>query len=127
SSQSHLLHIPKLDENGLNFIVWKARAKSSFEARGLWKHVEGRVPIPDSLTITKEADGSVTYKLKGAAADVEVTQKVIDDFEAKYDEWHQKQALVRAQLFGSIPNSLLIEIQGLENASRMWDAVCNRF
>ncbi|TDL17047.1 hypothetical protein BD410DRAFT_702798, partial [Rickenella mellea] len=53
--------------------------------------------------------------------------KVIDDFEAKYDEWHQKQALVRAQLFGSIPNSLLIEIQGLENASRMWDAVCNRF
>ena len=43
--------------------------------------------------------------------------------EKQWDNYHQWEATVKAQVFTAIPEALLIEVQKLKTAE-VWDAIC---
>src|SRR5882762_8154480 len=93
TSSSSLFNIPKLAEDGTNWITYKERMLTAIGVRGLMRYIDGRVkqPIPFALSPTTgeplKADGK-------PATDVEI--EVLDD---KLDEFCQKNSSVKQYIF----------------------------
>ncbi|OAX31144.1 hypothetical protein K503DRAFT_704152, partial [Rhizopogon vinicolor AM-OR11-026] len=117
-TNSVLFNIPKLAEDGLNWITYKERMLTTIGARGLMRYTDGRKvkPVPfvfDSSTNKyKKPDGS------------EPTESEVEDLDDKIDEYHQKDSLVKQQIFSTISDQLLLCVQSLGSASKIWDEVC---
>ena len=52
------------------------------------------------------------------------TDSEIEDLDEKIDEYHQKDSLVKQQIFSTISDQLLLRVQNLGSASKIWDEVC---
>ncbi len=117
-TNSALFNIPKLADDGLNWITYKERMLTAIGARGLMRYTDGRKvkPVPfvfDSSTSKyKKPDGS------------EPTESEVEDLDDKIDEYHQKDSLVKQQIFSTISDQLLLRVQSLGSASKIWDEVC---
>ena len=59
SSNSALFNIPKLADDGLNWITYKERMLTAIGARGLMRYTDGRKVKPDPFEVD-----STTKKLK---------------------------------------------------------------
>ena len=44
--------------------------------------------------------------------------------EKPWDEYHQWEAMVKAQIFMMVPELLLIELHKLKTVKDVWDAIC---
>ncbi|KIJ07081.1 hypothetical protein PAXINDRAFT_140222, partial [Paxillus involutus ATCC 200175] len=88
SSNSALFNIPKLAEDGTNWITYKERMLTAIGARGLMRYADGRAkkPVPFAVDPTT---GQAT-KADGTAP----TQTEIDEQDEKIDEFYQKDSLV---------------------------------
>ncbi|OAX31360.1 hypothetical protein K503DRAFT_703816 [Rhizopogon vinicolor AM-OR11-026] len=117
-TNSALFNIPKLTDDGLNWITYKERMLTVIGARGLMRYTDGHKvkPIPfvfDTLTKKlKKPDGS------------EPTESEVEDLDDKIDEYHQKDSLIKQQIFSTISDQLLLHVQRLGSASKIWDEVC---
>ena len=73
-------------------------------------------PVPytvDSRTRTvKKPDGST------AAPDE------IEEQDKKVDKYHQKDSLIKQQIFTTITDHILLHVQRLDGASKMWAEIC---
>ncbi|KIK32341.1 hypothetical protein CY34DRAFT_101732, partial [Suillus luteus UH-Slu-Lm8-n1] len=98
---STLFNVPKLAEDGSNWITYKERTLTAISARGLMRYVDGRAP-----------DGS------------NPTEKEIEERDKKLDEYDQKNSLVKQQVFSTITDRLLLRVQKLESASEVWAEIC---
>jgi hypothetical protein len=110
-------NIPKLAEDGSNWITYKERMLTAIGARGLMRYVDGRAvkPVPFDIDpktrLAKKPDGSAP------------TQTEIDEHDKKIDEYYQKDSLVKQQLFSTITDRLLLCVQKLEGAAAMWEEI----
>ena len=118
SSNSALFNIPKLADDGLNWITYKERMLTAIGARGLMRYTDGRKVKPDPFEVD-----STTKKLKKPDGTTP-TDKEIEDLDDLIDEYHQKDSLVKQQIFSTITDQLLLRVQSLGSASRIWSEVC---
>ena len=51
----------------------------------------------------------------------------LEKAEKHWDDYNQCEATVKAQIFMMIPNSLLIEIQKLNTAKEIWEAIVAKY
>ncbi len=114
ASSSSLFNIPKLAEDGTNWITYKERMLTAIGARGLMRYIDGRVkqPIPFALSPTTgeplKADGK-------PATDAEI--EALDD---KLDEFCQKNSLVKQHIFSTLSDRLVMRVKNLQTASMIW-------
>jgi len=117
STRSSLFNIPQLAEDGMNWITYKERMLTVIGTRGLMRYVDGRavrpVPSPIDLKMSKlmKPDGL-------AAMDTE-----IEELDKKIDKFFMKDSLVKQHIFSTITDRLLLCVQKLDNASKIWEEI----
>jgi len=118
ATTSSLFNVPKLAEDGTNWITYKERTLTAIGARGLMRYTDGRAKTPVMF--------KVDPKMNKLAKDdgTEPTQTEIEDLDKKIDEFHQKNSLVKQQIFSTISDRLLLRIQKLEGANEVWTEIC---
>lgn len=106
--------IPKLAKDGSNWITWKTQTLATLRSnRGIMRHLEGTVRVPEPLPMF-DAIKTVT----------ESHEEAYEKAERRWDDYQQREALIKAQIFTTIPGVLLIEVRKLSTAKQVWDAVC---
>ena len=102
--------IPKLARDGSNWVTWKTQTLATLGSnKGVIRHLNGTVRVPDPLpthVITESED------------------EAYDKAEKRWDDYYQREALIKAQIYTTIPEALLIEIRKLSTAKEIWDAIC---
>jgi hypothetical protein len=112
-----LFNVPQLADDGSNWITYKERALTALGARGLMRYADGRAVKPVPFTLDSAGK---TVKKDGTPA----TQTEIDDSDEKIDIYHQKNSLVKQQIFSTITDRLLLRVQKLDEASKIWAEIC---
>jgi hypothetical protein len=51
-------------------------------------------------------------------------EEALEKAEKHWDDYHQRKATVKAQVFNTIPKGLLVKVQKLKTAKEVWDTVC---
>ncbi|KAG1831651.1 hypothetical protein DFJ58DRAFT_634162, partial [Suillus subalutaceus] len=118
STNSSLFSVPKLAEDGSNWITYKERTLMALGARGLMRYTEGRATKP--LPFAVDASTKALTKADGTVP----TQAEIDELDKKIDEYYQKDSLVKQQVFSTITDRLLLRVQNLKDASEIWKEIC---
>ncbi|KIM59039.1 hypothetical protein SCLCIDRAFT_38751, partial [Scleroderma citrinum Foug A] len=95
-TSSGIYAVPKLTEK--NWVEYKTKTVMSLTAQGLARHLDGTVSAPQPLPIEEHL--------------------------ALLDTFRQKQALVLQQLYATIPNSVLIQVQHYSDVEDVWSAIC---
>jgi gag-polypeptide of LTR copia-type len=79
----------------------------------MMRHVQGTArvpnPLPKDITMLVITDDQ---------------EEQIEKLERQWDDYNQREAMIKAQIFTTIPESLLIKVQKLATAKQVWDAVC---
>src|SRR5882762_10759793 len=117
SSSSALFNIPKLADDGTNWITYKERLLTTIGARGLMRYVEGQAVKPEPFKL----DPKGKKLLKEDAT--EATEAKREAREDKIDEWYQKDSLAKQHIFSTIMNRLLLRVKKLPNASEIWEEI----
>ncbi|KAG2345671.1 hypothetical protein BDR05DRAFT_864888, partial [Suillus weaverae] len=112
STTSALFNVPKLAEDGSNWITYKEQTLTAIGARGSMRYTDGRAirPVPFQA---KKPDGS-----KPMETEIEALDKTIDKF-------YQKDSLVKQQVFSTISDRLLLRVQKLDSAATIWAEICD--
>ncbi|EGO04794.1 hypothetical protein SERLA73DRAFT_68459 [Serpula lacrymans var. lacrymans S7.3] len=115
---SATFQVPKLAKDGLHWITYKTRVTTAVGAKGLSRFLLGSARKPpvknykyDSAGVAKLDNGTV------------ITEKQIDDYEAKVDKYAQKECPVTQQLYSTIHDETLIQIQDRSSAAAIWDTL----
>jgi hypothetical protein len=116
-STNALFNVPQLAEDGSNWITYKERALTALGARGLMCYTDGRAVKPIPFTVDSTGN---TMKKDNTVA----TQTEIDKLDEKIDIYHQKNSLVKQQIFSTITDRLLLRVQKLDEASKIWAEIC---
>jgi gag-polypeptide of LTR copia-type len=112
SSKSFI--VPKLAQDGANWVTWKSQTLVTLSStRGAKRHLDGTAQIPPPIP---------TYPNSHVLTAEE--EEALDELEKRWDDYKQREATIKAQIFTTIPDSLLIEIRNLKTAKETWDAVC---
>src|SRR6266436_6709797 len=82
------------------------------------RYVDGRAvkPVPFML----DPKTKLLVNVKGAMP----TEMEIEALDDKLDDYYQKDALVKQHMFSTISDRLLLRVQGLLSASKIWDEIC---
>ena len=107
SKDDTLFRVPKLANDGSNWVAYKTRMKYAIASRGLTEHLDGTLAAPAHPT----GDD----------------QKAIADYQSLFDTWNQNENLVRAQLAASIDDSMLMKLSHCDSATHMWKSLCHEF
>ncbi|TFY73928.1 hypothetical protein EWM64_g10085 [Hericium alpestre] len=135
--------VPKSQNDRTNWITYKTRLRTVIGAKGLMRHLDGTAQQPSlpanlsaamqpktdplSILIEPEASGSAS---KGKGKNVKPSEVELDAFEKaleKLEEWEQKQYIVKQQIFSTITDSLLLHVQALNHAHKVWNTMCREF
>lgn len=111
STTSALFNVPKLSEDGSNWITYKEHTLTAIGAQGLMRYVDGQASKPEHFLQDKD-DGTPT-------------EAWIEALDKKIDKYYQKDSLIRQQIFSTITDCLLLCIQKLESASSIWSEICD--
>jgi hypothetical protein len=106
--------VPKLARDGSNWVTWKTQTLATLGSnKGVMRHLNGTVRVPDPLP-THEANAVIT----------ESDEEAYDKAERCWDDYYQREGLIKAQIYTMIPEALLIEVRKLSTAKETWDMVC---
>lgn len=108
-SESTTSRIPKLIEDGSNWILYKEQFRAAVYAKGLVRFLEGRdkAPIPTTAPgVDPDAD---------------------ERYESANDVWVAKHQFIRTMLFQTLPESLKLGIAPLQKASDAWQVVVDEY
>src|SRR5258708_5950247 len=114
TTSSVLFNIPKLAKDGTNWITYKERMLTAISAQGLMHYINGQVKQPIPFTI--DPSNNTPVRADGKPA-MEVEIEALDD---KLNEFCQKDSLVKQHIFSTISDRLLLCIQSLQSASKIW-------
>jgi len=109
--------VSKLAHDGSNWITWKSQTLATLAVGwGVTRHIEGtarelpKMPtVPSNRPLTEDEEDC------------------LEKAEKRWDDYNQREATVKVQIFTTIPDSLLIEIQKLNTAKEIWDTVCAKY
>jgi hypothetical protein len=114
NSSSKAYAIPKLTQDGSNWVTWKSHTLAVLAlTRGVMRCVEGMARAPAPLPTHPPNHNYL-------AEEEEMLEKV----EKRWDDYHQCEATIKAQVFSTIPDGILVEVQKLKTVKEVWDAVC---
>lgn len=113
---SNALTIPKLHDNRSNWADYEPQIQKVMGAKGLWRHVEGKVldlkPYNIIGGIAVLADGTTT-----------ATEEQIEAKEMRIEDFEKKQYLAQHIILSTTSMRLSSKIKNMKSASKMWDAV----
>ncbi|KAG2051863.1 hypothetical protein BDR06DRAFT_861493, partial [Suillus hirtellus] len=112
---SSLYTIPKLANNGSNWITYKERALTVIHAQGLMQYLED---ITKPTQYSKDTAGDF-IKPDGSKA----SKKEVEELEEKIDEYLQKDSLTQQHIFSTILDRLLLQVQKLDLALKIWEEI----
>jgi len=72
-------------------------------------------PVPYTTNSSRK-----TVKADGSTA----TEAEIKELEKKIDEYYQKDSLTKQHIFSTISDRLLLHVQSLDKALKIWEEVC---
>ncbi|KAG2071326.1 hypothetical protein BDR04DRAFT_1016274 [Suillus decipiens] len=114
------LWILKLVADGKSWMMYKEQLQWSIDTCGLLSHLDG--------TETKPIDPQT---LSGRGASWALTTadelKEVNTYKTKLNEWHMGQAITKQQIARTIPDSLFIQIKGLDTAHKIFMHLSNLF
>ena len=112
---SQTLSIPKLLDDGSNWVDYDIKARTAMGSKGLIRHIQGtaRKPVPYTEI----------NKVLMVDATTPATEDQIDAKERRLEEYDQKEYLARHILLTSISPRLLASIKTLETSALMWNAI----
>jgi len=109
--------VPKLAQDGSNWIMWKSQTLAMLAVgRGVTCHIEGTARQPPQIP---------TFPTNCQLMSKE--EDCLKKAENSWDDYYQREATIKAQVFTTIPDSLLIEVQKLKMAKEIWDTVCAKY
>jgi hypothetical protein len=110
------LTIPRLASDGTNWITWKQQTLMTLLSnKGVQRHIEGTIRQPKPVP---------TFPSGHVLTDQELES--LEALEEKWDVFNQREAMIKAQILTTIPESLAIEIQSLVTGKDIWDALCKK-
>jgi len=119
TSTSTLYNVPQLAKDGGNWITYKERVTTAVYARGLRRYLEGRAVCPAPLAMS-----TATVPVPVMPGGSNATEAEIEAHKVKIDEYHQKDSLVKQQLFSTITDCVLLRVQKVGASSAVWAAIC---
>ena len=109
-----LLKLPKLKDDGTNWITYRERIINTLTHKGLKRHVTGTARKPAEV----EFKDNKAYE-KGTTS--ELTPTMLTTLEKEQDEYEQKQASVREVIYETIGQSLFLQVKNEDTAAKVWD------
>jgi hypothetical protein len=103
SSNSKSFTVLKLARDGTNWVTWKSQTLAMLAStRGVKRHLEGTARIPPLIP---------TYPDGHTLTDKE--EEDLDALEKRWDDYNQREAAIMAQIFTTVPDSVLIEVRNI--------------
>ena len=116
SSDSTTLAIPKLHDNGSNWLDYKPRIRKAMGVKALWRHVEGTALVPKPFTVK---DGvHLLADLRTPAMDEQIEAK-----ESKIIKFEKQEYLAQHILLSTTSTCLGAKIKDLSSTEDMWKIV----
>jgi hypothetical protein len=112
---SQTLSVPKLSDDGSNWVDYATKARTAMGSKGLIRHIEGTARKP---TPYAEVNGALMVDATTPATDDQIDAK-----ERRLDEYEQKEYLARHIIITSISPRLLTSVKELKTSALMWDAI----
>src|SRR5258705_7278020 len=113
-----LFNIPKLHEDSSNWVTYKECLLNAIGARGLMRYVNGHALEPFPFAISAKTQLPVKAD---RTATTEQEQEAQDN---RIYEWYQKDALTKQHFYSTISDQLLLHVQRLLDASKIWKEIC---
>ena len=107
-------HIPKLEVDGSNWVIFKDHFLFAAAAASLKGHIDGSKKSPASPMLIPS--GPLTEDQKVAMI----------EYGKLLTKWEMEENIVKQALALVIPDSLFIEVRKMEMALSMWNAVRNQ-
>ncbi|KAL0952924.1 hypothetical protein HGRIS_014936 [Hohenbuehelia grisea] len=120
STNIKLFSVPKLADDGSNWVTVKILLLTAFGARGLTKYIEGRARKPAAYEF---GDGAA--RLVGSK--VTLTDEELEALEDKHDDHNQKESQIKQQIFECVSNRVLMMLQGQGTAAEVWLGLCREY
>jgi hypothetical protein len=111
---NHLLALPKLRDDGANWIDYESKVRTAMGSRGLIRHVEGTARRPVEFAV----ENDVPVSSPGTPA----TEEEIETKEKKLDEFDQKEYTARHIILTSVSPRLATQLKA-KTAKEMWNTV----
>src|SRR5271168_995920 len=116
SSDSTMLAVPKLHDDGSNWSDYYPRIQNAMGAKGLWRHVLGTATVPVPYVVSQGkpmlSDGKTP-----------ATEDQLDAKESKIIEFEKWEYLSRHILLSTTSTRLGAKIKDLKTAEAMWKVV----
>ena len=116
TSNSKTLNAPKLRDDGSNWVDYHARIQVAMEAKGLWKHVEGKATPPKPYA---EVNGIAVL----SDGKTQATEEQIEARERRIDDFAKAASLAKHVILSTTSARIGMKIKTLTTAKEMWDEV----
>ena len=113
-SDSTNLAVPKLRDDGSNWVDYEPRIQKAMGAKGLWRHVEGKASEPKHYAM----DTSGTYVLTDGKTPA--TEEQVESKEAKIEDFEKKHYLAQHIILSTTSTRLSSKIKNMKSAPEMW-------
>jgi hypothetical protein len=111
----HFVHLPKLNPDGTNYIVYQDRFGFTMEAAGLGAHIDEKAKAPEAPAVVNEAKPT------------EEETKALDAYSVSLANWNANEAVVKQAIAATIPDSLFLKVKGEKTSSAMWQKMQGEF
>src|SRR5271155_2448895 len=116
SSDSTLLAVPKLRDDGSNWSDYHPRIQNAMGAKGLWRHVLGTATAPVPYVVTE----GIPMLSNGKTP---ATEDQIDAKESRIVDFEKREYLSKHILLSTTSTRLGAKIKDLSTAEAMWKVV----
>ena len=112
---SQTLSIPKLSDDGSNWVDYDTKATTAMGSKGLIRHIEGRARKPTPFAVENDV---IMFDKNTPATDAQIDAK-----ERLLEEYEQKEYLARHIILTSVSPRLFASIKTKKTSAEMWAAV----
>ncbi|KAG1719973.1 uncharacterized protein EDB91DRAFT_1065146, partial [Suillus paluster] len=109
--------IPKLTKK--NWVKFKTKTVMLLTARSLNCHLDSTIKIPQPLPFLSDGKKIMLHNktMEATKADIELNLTLLDAHA-------QKEALATQQLYATVLNTMMIQVQNKGSIAAIWKAIC---
>ena len=120
SSNNIKVTLPKLQEDGSNWVMYKERVQNHLTSKGLLRHLTGTAKRPMEI---EEKNGKVHRKGNTTA----MTDDEFETYLDSIDTYAQKEAKVHEVLYDTLTKTVTLQIKGQPSAAESWKKLTSIF
>src|SRR5215471_4504867 len=121
SSSIKILNLPKLLDDGSNWVTYKERIFNTLTQKGLRRHVIGNAKKPIEPELRDDGE---YYLPKTMTA---LTEDELEELETKKDEYLQKEASIREVLYETVSQTTFMQIKNEPTSALVWQKLVTGF